>query len=292
VPGVRVDYYHVVDTDKANVDPRLSARWAVTPRFALKGTVGVYHQLPTPQFLDKEYGNPNLSLIWADQYELGFERRFTPAVNLTMTGFYVRRHDLPVASVDHYSSTGKGRAYGVEVLLRREITEHFYGWIAYTLSRSETAGDLAEGVPMGPNSGTARNGADLSWHPSQFDQTHNLIIVASYSRRGWQLGARYRYVTGSPTTPVTGSFYDADFNGYTRENGATGSARLPSFSQLDIRLEHLWTFDTWTLGAYADVQNVLNAENPEAITYDYRYQQSASVRGVPILPILGVRGRF
>jgi TonB family protein len=292
VPGLRFDYYHVVDTDKLSVDPRLSARWALTPNFALKGTVGVYHQLPTPQYLDKEFGNPNLALIWADQYELGVERRFTPVVNLSLTGFYVRRHDLPVPSIDHFSSNGQGRAYGLEVLLRHEITEHFYGWIAYTLSRSETAGNPAEGVPTGPRSGMDRTGTDLAWHPSTFDQPHNLIVVASYARWGWTLGARYRFVSGDPTTPIAGSFYDADYNAYQRLAGAQNSTRLPNFSQLDVRLEHVWTFDAWTLGAYVDVQNVTNAENPEGLTYDYRYQQSAPIRGVPILPILGVRGRF
>jgi hypothetical protein len=292
VPGLRFDYYHVVDVDKYSVDPRLSGRWAVTPRFALKGTVGLYHQLPTPQFLDKEFGNPNLPLIWADQYELGVERKFTDVINASVTGFFVRRHDMPVATIDHFAGEGKGRAYGLEVLLRHELTEHFYGWLAYTLSRSETAGNLAEGIPMGGSTGMARNGADLSWHPSQFDQTHNLSLVASYTWRAWQFGARYRLVTGAPSTPVIGSFYDADFNGYTRQNGATGSARQPTFSQLDARLERLWTFDAWTFGAYLDVQNVLNSNNPEGTIYDYRFQQSAPIRGLPILPVVGVRGRF
>jgi TonB family protein len=292
VPGLRFDYYHVVNTDKLSLDPRFSARWAVTPRLAFKSSVGLYHQLPTPQFLDLEFGNPNLALVWADQYELGVERRFTDVINLAVTGFFVRRHDLPVPSIQHFSSNGQGRAYGLEVLLRHEVTEHFYGWIAYTLSRAETSGNLAEGIPMGPPSNVDRTGTDLTWHPSEFDQTHNLIVVASYSRRGWTLGARYRYVTGVPTTPVIGSFYDADWNAYTRENGAPGSARVPSFSQLDVRLEHVWTFDLWSLGAYVDVQNVFNAQNPEGITYDYNYQQSAYIRGLPILPILGVRGRL
>jgi TonB family protein len=292
VPGLRFDYYHVVDTDKWDVDPRFSARWTVTPRLAFKGTVGIYHQLPTPQFLDREFGNPNLALIWADQYELGVERRFTDVINLSVTGFFVRRHDLPVPSIEHFSSNGQGRAYGLELMLRHEITEHFYGWIAYTLSKSETSGNLAEGIPMGPPSNVDRTGTDLTWHPSAFDQPHNLVVVASYTRRGWTLGARYRFVSGIPTTPVVGSFFDADWNAYTRENGPPNSARLPSFSQLDVRLEHLWLFDAWSLGAYVDIQNVLNAQNPEGVTYDYRYLQSASIRGLPILPILGVRGRF
>jgi hypothetical protein len=290
-PGLRFDYYHVVDTNKFSLDPRFSARYLVAPWTAVKGTIGIYHQLPMGQYLDKQFGNPNLALIWADQYELGVERRLTPVINLTATGFFVRRHDEPVPSIDHFSSVGQGRAYGLEILLRHELTAHFFGWIAYTLSRSEESGNVVTGVPMG-NSGMARNAGDLSFHPSTFDQPHNLIIVGSYKWRGFEFGARYRLVSGTPTTPVTGSFYDADFNGYTRLNGAVGSARNPTFSQLDLRIEHRWTFDYWVLGVYLEVQNVTNAQNPEGITYDYRFQESAPVRGLPIFPVLGVRGRF
>jgi TonB family protein len=291
VPGVRYDYYHIVGTNKSSVDPRLSMRWAVTPRFAIKGSVGIYHELPIPQFLDQQFGNPNLRLPWADQYQLGFEKRFTDVDDITVTPYFVRRHDLPVPTVDRFSSIGSGRSYGVEIWLRHQVTRHFYGWVAYTLSRSEETGILAEGVPMG-NMGLPRNGSDLSWHLGQFDQTHNLVLVASYKWTKWETGATYRLTTGTPTTPVAGSFYDADFNGYTRLNGPTGSTRNPTFSQLDVRVERTWTFDYWVLGVYLDVQNVFNAQNPEGILYNYRFQQSAPIRGLPILPILGVRGRF
>ncbi len=214
------------------------------------------------------------------------------ADDLTATLFYVRRHDLPVASVDHFSSLGQGRSYGLELLLRHQITQHFYGWLAYTLSRTEVAGRLADDIPMG-NMGMPRNGADLTWRPGQFDQTHNLVLVASYRWNAkWQTGFTYRLTTGTPRTPIVSSFYDADFNGYTRINGPPNSARNPTFSQLDLRVERTWTFDYWVLGVYLDVQNVLNRENPEGTLYDYRFQESASLRGLPILPILGVRGRF
>jgi TonB family protein len=290
-PGLRFDYYHVVETDKYSWDPRLALRWDITPALALKAAVGIYSQLPNPEFLDRVYGNPNLSLVWADQYQIGVERRFTEADELTATAFFVRRHDLPVASIDHFSSTGQARAYGLELLLRHAITQHFYGWIAYTLSRSEVAGALAEGVPMGMN-GMPRNGSDLSWRPGPFDQTHNLIVVASYRFENWETGFSYRLVTGTPRTPVVGSFFDADFGTYTRENGPPGSARNAMFSQLDVRIERRFTFDRWVLGVYVDCINVLNSENAEGVLYDYRSRQSAPLRGVPILPILGLRGRF
>ena len=74
--------------------------------------------------------------------------------------------------------------------------------------------------------------------------------------------------------------------------GETRSTRTPLFHQLDLRAEKTWTFDTWTFSAYLDVLNVYNAENPEATEYDYRYRESAPVRGVPIVPTLGVKGTW
>jgi len=294
VPGLRLDYYHVVETDKFSYDPRIAFRWELTPRMALKGAVGLYHQLPNPQFLDRVYGNPNLRLPWADQYQIGIERKLTDVDELTATLFYVRRHDLPVASVDHFSSTGQGRAYGLELWLRHHVTARFYGWLAYTLSRSEVTTNLAEGVPMiGGNNGMPRNGGDLRWRPGPFDQTHNLIVVASYRFfRDWEAGVSYRLVSGTPRTPVVGSFYDADFGTYTRQLGAPGSARNAIFSQLDVRIERRFTFDRWVFGIYLDIINALNSENAEGVLYDYRSRESAALRGVPILPILGLRGRF
>ena len=37
VPGLRLDYYHVVETDKFSFDPRLAFRWELTPRLARQG---------------------------------------------------------------------------------------------------------------------------------------------------------------------------------------------------------------------------------------------------------------
>ena len=69
VPGLRFDHYYVVEHhDKFDVDPRFSARWAVTPRLALKGTSR--HLPPAPDARSsssKEFGNLNLALLWADR---------------------------------------------------------------------------------------------------------------------------------------------------------------------------------------------------------------------------------
>ena len=40
------------------------------------------------------------------------------------------------------------------------------------------------------------------------------------------------------------------------------------------------------------LQNAYNASNQEGLVYDYRYRKSAVLDGLPILPVLGVRGEL
>ena len=42
--------------------------WEVADAWVVKAGAGIYHQLPVGQFLDKEFGNPKLSLIGSDQF--------------------------------------------------------------------------------------------------------------------------------------------------------------------------------------------------------------------------------
>jgi hypothetical protein len=91
---------------------------------------------------------------------------------------------------------------------------------------------------------------------------------------------------------VLGAFYDSDYNDWDPVSGEARSIRRQTFHQLDLRVERTFTFASWIFSIYLDVQNVYNAENPEATVFDYRFQQSGPVRGLPVLPILGVRGRF
>ena len=76
---------------------------------------------------------------------------FTEAMGLTVdaTAFFNRRYDNIVSpgriitnedgsvTRERLSNDGLGRAYGLELLLRHEVTEKFFGSLAYTLNRSE-----------------------------------------------------------------------------------------------------------------------------------------------------------
>jgi TonB family protein len=295
IPGLRADLFRYVGQNRATFDPRLVVRWTTSPVQVWKAGAGLFHQMPEPQLLNAAYGNPDLPPIWADQYSFGFERRLRPALTVDATTYLVRRHDTPVPPPP-FSPSGQERSYGLELIVKHEFTARFYGWLAYTLSWSQqTAYAVNAPLQGNPNRGNVETvGATSStgWFPTDYDQRHNLIAVGSYQLKHWRLGSRFRLVTGSPETPVVGSVFDADLNQYQCQYGSPNSARKPTFHQLDVRVDRTWTFRLWELSAYLDVQNVYNAENPEATIYDYRCRGSESIRGLPILPILGVKGMF
>ncbi len=287
IPGIRAQSYFYNSRARFRADPRMVVRVDVGADTILKAGAGLYSKLPPEYLLDPVYGNPDLTLEWSDQYSVGVEHDFTKDIHLDVQGFFIRRHDRAVqSSALTYSdgsiqrvnaaNDGTGRAYGLEVLLKHDVTKWFYGWVSYTLSRSEESNKA--GDPLSP---------------SRFDQTHILTVVASVRPgMGWEIGARFRLVSGNPTTPRLDGTFVADRSGYTPFLGARDSDRESLFHQLDLRVEKTWEFEQWMLSFYVDVQNVYYAKNTEAIVWDYRSRQSWQVPGIPILPSFGFKGRF
>jgi TonB family protein len=287
VPGLRLETYKLPGGWRPSLEPRIAARYELTEGLAAKAAWGIYRQAPQPGQIVEVFGNPDLGLLLSRQTAAGVEWKLTDALLLDVQGFYNWRRRLVVFSdqfverdgervPELYNHSGYGRAYGLEVLLKHELTERFYGWVAYTLSRSEQFDEDAR-----------------LYAPVWFDQSHILTVVGSYKLdNGWEVGTRFRLTTGRPETPIIGVTFDADRGRYLPLQGAPGSVRGTTFHQLDLRIERLWTFERWRLSAYLDVQNIYNAANPEATLWDYRYRESAPLRGLPVLPTFGVKGEF
>jgi TonB family protein len=290
VPGVRADLYHYGPAEPRTtwtLTPRVTARWDATEQFALKAGLGLYSEGARNGDAAYPFGNPNVLPEKAWQATLGVEVRPLPGLFVSAEGFYKGVYDLIVRTdaVETVGGTvrpqvldnaGRGRVFGLELLVRKQLTERFFGWIAYTLSRSDRI----------DRPGEARRLFD-------FDQTHNLTVIASYKLgSGWQIGGRLRVISGNPDTPVLGSRYLADFDAYLPIYGATNSLRVPTFHQLDVRIDKVWTFDAWMLDAYLDVLNAYNHRSSEGSAYSYDYSQHAYFEGLPVVPTLGLKGSF
>jgi TonB family protein len=288
LPGVRSDYDQ--STRRWTADPRIGVRYDVHesyPRTTIKGGAGLFHQPPDPYESIKPFGNDGLKSESAYHYSLGFEQELARPLELSMEGFYkdLRGIILAAPSADAtangltYQNVGSGRSYGGELLLRYKSQQdgRFFGWLAYTLSRSER-----------------RDSKHDAYYTYDYDQTHILTALGSYKLgRGWQVGARFRYVTGSPYTPNIGGTLDYDAGSYAPvASTSRNSARLPSFQQLDVRIDKTWKFQSWAFSTYLDVQNVYNQKNTEAISYNFDYSKTTPTHGLPILPIVGFRGEL
>jgi hypothetical protein len=280
--GNRLDYFNLVSG--LSYSPRLNARYDVVQgplRTTVKAAAGRFSEYPEIIQLVDVYGTPGLRWNRSEHYSVGVEQEFSKNVDLSVEGFYKNLSNWSVA-VDKadgstgYANVGEGKVLGLETLLRWKPTERFFGWVAYTLSRS-----------------TRKDGPSQTERLFQYDQTHNLTILGSYKLgRGWQLGGRFRYVTGNPYTPCIGGILQAAAGTYSCRSGDTYSARMPAFHQLDVRVDKTWTFASWKLTSYLDVQNAYNHASAEEISYNYNYTKSKYAAGLPIIPSLGLRGEF
>lgn len=278
--------------DEANlfhIDPRLTARWELWPQTVLKGAAGVYRQTPQPQEINPESGNPNLIEPRAVQLIAGVEQGLTDKLGLDVQLYYTNR-DLLVQNTDRvlsvansdevnplfFDNGGRGNTLGMELLLRQEITEYLYGWVAYTLSR--TVIDLDEN--------------DSSLDLTDFDQTHILTVVAQTNLPyGFTLGGRFRVVSGNLQRFPLGSVHDLDTTNYLGI-GQSSRERLPYFHQLDIRVDRKWVFEQFSATAYLDLLNVYNNTNVEGVISDFRSREVQSIPSLPILPVFGMSAEF
>ena len=228
----------------------------------LKGAAGIYHQpprfvLPLPGFdtMPLRYG-----LQESLQTSLGVEAPLREHFSLTLEGYFAYMNptifDLSVNSqnlnttanstllnpttapgtttaqdiLNRLATPTTGRAFGIEMMIRREAKSGVFGWLAYSLSRSERF----------------RDGA---WVAYDFDRTHLVNLVTGLRLpRNWDLGVRVQYQSGLPATTTSG-YNTARANGYTR---------------VDLRIDKRAIWNKWMLDFYIDILNA--ALLPEEVT--------------------------
>jgi len=285
IPGLRLAWFDIIE--RFGFDPRLVTRYRIFRNTTLKAGIGLFNQAPNIATSDPEFGNPNLELIKGIHYSLGVEQEIMSNINLSMEGFYKQLFDLVVSgdSEDEellsfetgegprYTNKGKGSVYGFEMLLKHQPTERLFGWISYTFMKS-----------------TRIDAPREQERPFDFDQTHILTIVASaVLGRGWEAGIRFRLVSGNPNTPIEGAVFDSNSDTYWPLRGANNSTRLPTFHQLDVRVDKVWKFKRVDYSAYLDIQNIYNHKNVEGYQYNYDYTERVYFYGLPILPSIGMK---
>jgi hypothetical protein len=204
------------------------------------------------------------------------------------------------------TNDGRGRAYGVDVLLSRmtaPVDARMRGWVSYTWGKAELD-------------------AYGRTYPFEYDRRHAVSAVLSYRAfANWEFASTIRWATGFPWTPPLGVrvageehtgasgtviepkrdpdgrlIYEVNFGGVSNLN----NARLPDFARIDARAS--WrphgARSRWEY--YVEVINVLNRENASAMSANLAYDRTSDrprifeerAGGLTLVPTIGVRWRF
>ncbi|MDX2020806.1 MAG: TonB-dependent receptor [Deltaproteobacteria bacterium] len=323
IPGIRVEPYVVgasrqtprvgdtpsigLLTQDTTVQPRLTARFDATKWITFSASYGQYRQAPQAEDLSAVFGNPRLTLSEARHLVFGANIRLGEKLSAELTAFRSDSHNLAVRSPREQPFSGeallplgKGKTVGGQVLLKQTFSKSLFGWVSYSLLRSQRIDPVASDQCSDPALPLADcrfpNSTVFSYTVNRtrlfdYDQTHLLTALASWDiGRGFNLGARFRYATGYPRTPVVGSFYDARRDAVQPLFGAQNSIRIPAFLQADVRLAKTLTLAKGSdLELYLDVQNITNRQNAEEIAYSPDYARKARITGLPLLPVVGAR---
>ncbi|MBN1759116.1 MAG: TonB family protein [Chitinispirillaceae bacterium] len=306
-PGIRYDYYPELihrggvvpeywgyisfnNNRGYSGDPsfRLSGRYSINEQQTIKAAIGNYNQTPEPmgQTIHQTWGDPSLPTTKASHYLVGYEWRITDLISADLQCYLNRQWEIPrMASSEDlrdnpnalWLSDGKGKMKGLELLLRHDNNGRFFGWIAYTLSRSER---------WNPN--------EKQWVLYNDDETHHLQLLASWHLpHEWDVGTRIRYVTGKPTTPVLRVVENENYNYLMPVYGKENSSRVDPFFQIDLRVDKKFVYKNWMFSTYLDIQNLswLFYKSPEMEIWNYDYTQKQTVSMI-IQPAMGIRAEF
>lgn len=283
--GTRVELMRWGTLTDVTADPRLVVRVEAMPELRLKAATGLFTQPPSTFQTISAGGNPALGPERSWQSSVGLEADLPFDIDVEVNGFFsymfgIGRFSQSIVTGadgqprrEFFRADQEGRAYGLEVLVRRPVAEGFYGWLSYTLSRSERLDPGGE------------------WRPFSYDQTHVLNLAASYAFDGWRFGATFQLATGRPVRSPEGVVYEADANEYDATFVDRGE-RLPIYHQLNVRIDRDFDVSFMTGTVYLDVLNVYYGQNSEGLIYQYDYARNVPIPGLPILGTLGIRAVF
>lgn len=252
-------------------EPRISVRYALKNEQALK-----FNYSRMVQYLHR-ISNSAVSTpidVWfpvtdsirpqtSHQFAAALQR-FMPSrkIFLSVEGYYKSMDDLVAyeegtnllfkSDFESRLIQGRGKAYGSELLLRKEAGK-LTGWISYSVSWSWRKYDDLNGG---------------EWFRARYDRRHNGAIVAQYAiGKRWMASALWEYISGARFTPVIGQHLALAPNG-------AGLDLIPEFSEINsVKLSDSHRLDVglklnskpgvrikWNL--FVGVYNVYNRATP------------------------------
>lgn len=239
----------------------------------------------------------NIKPLIADQITLGYFRNFKDNMFETSAEIYYKSLQNQLDYVDNANLLlnkylesdliqGKGRAYGLEVYLKKAKGK-LNGWVSYTLSKTERQ---------------VRGISNDEWFLSKYDRTHNVNTVLIYDlNKRFSFSANFIFQTGTPATFPTAK---VEVQGYVipyNTDNKRNNYRNTPYHRADIGITYNFKRNErkrWKSTLVLSVYNVYNRRNAFSIYFrnnpDYPVNTEAvrySVVG-SIIPALTYNFKF
>lgn len=264
--GLHSAFDHLLN--EVSIEPRLGATLSLGEESALYARLGAHHVSPKPE--DQLLLGPlaeNQESERARHALLGYRWNISDVWRLQTEAWY--------KETDHTEWIGSplqravdGKAYGLDLLLARPISQKLYGWAALSLSDG-TWTDAVSGLEV----------------ENRYAQPVSATVAITYAfDNGWALGAKYRTQSGDRFTPLAGVSLDPATNAPILNFGRPFSEQLGDYHRLDVRLEKFVSYRRADVTYYVDVLNVADRPNQAHRTFPLRNATFDTNDAVTIIP--------
>ena len=329
--GIRLQGYGVEGSMKLAIEPRASLRMLLSKGISLKAS---YARMSQGVFLLSNSSLTNPSDVWiplfknmdlgiSDQLSLGYNQDLSSGIQLSVEGYYKWLDGvvdykegaslLGSSDWDDAIAQGKGKAYGVELMVQKTIGTTT-GHISYTWSKALRTFDR-EGMVLS-------NGREFY---AIGDRRHNFnISITQRLSKNWDLSAAWTYQSGRRATfastsvpsPVFDEFnnympladgyqrqwypenpaYETTTDGYyentyvahvVRMNtyGKRNGYVLPAVHRLDLSLSHHGSIGIGEMICDISIYNLYNQQNISTVYWGFQNNRRA-LKGVCMFPIM------
>jgi outer membrane receptor for ferrienterochelin and colicin len=305
--GVHYSGFYVDEVWYQSVQPRISLRYLLTSDWSVKAAFTQMAQylhlltnttigLPTDLWLPV---TENVKPQYSDQYAVGTAYSYK-GYDFSIEGYYKTMNNLieykegasfltgfeddgsiARAWENKIEINGGGRAYGIEVLAKKNIGKTT-GWIGYTFSKT---------IRRFPNISYGE------WFPYTYDRRHDIGIVITYKFNDHiDFGGTWVFGTGNATTLALEQYetytqwysyypemgYESTVNHIDKRN----NYRMPAYHRMDLSVNFKKIKKhgtrTLTVGAY----NVYNRKNPFYLRFGYDENGERALYQYSLFPII------
>ncbi|MFA6468543.1 MAG: TonB-dependent receptor [Bacteroidota bacterium] len=266
---------------KLHISPRIGFAHPITEAIKFRFSYGQFYQYPDFNYLYRRFnqndpsfpfpdlsqgylpfiGNPNLKPEVTNAYEFGTEFELAENLSGSVTIFYkdtydyisTQRIDVRPYAYTQIVNLDYANSRGVEISLRKRLSEHYSFQLNYTYSRAEGNADYwqshtDEAILSSVYGIVApKRTITLGW-----DQPHTLNFNGTLSYATWGASMIGQFGSGLPYSP-------ADARG--KPVGERNSGRMPWTGTVDVRLFKQFDFGEYHIVLFSDIDNLFNRQN-------------------------------